>query len=240
MRKLGLAAAVGIVALATGGDAQAAQRRPVVLELFTSEGCSSCPPADALLTELASSDADLLPLAFHVTYWDRLGWPDPFALEAATARQRAYSGVLGPDSIYTPQMVVDGVYDVVGSDRAGVLAAVRQSRTAAATAVSLQLIRTGSGVTVAVGAGAAQGVGAGPRAGILLVAGFDSRHTTAVRHGENAGRTLTEANIVRGVVQAGAWRGSAVSLHAATPPGEHLAALLQAPDGTILGAARLD
>ena len=99
-----------------------------MVELFTSQGCSSCPPADALLSDLARTDPTLLPLDLHVTYWDRLGWKDPFSLPQMTARQRAYSESLGLDSIYTPQIVVGGRYQAVGSDRAAVAAALAQAR----------------------------------------------------------------------------------------------------------------
>ena len=88
------------------------------MELFTSQGCSSCPPADAFLTDLAHQRHDVLPLAFHVTYWDSLGWKDPYSLDAATDRQREYARHLGDDGVYTPQMVVDGTTGFVGSDRA--------------------------------------------------------------------------------------------------------------------------
>jgi hypothetical protein len=103
--------------------ANAEPPRPVVVELFTSQGCSSCPPADALLTELARNP-NILPLAFHVTYWNNLGWRDPFSLEAATDRQRAYQRSLHTDTIYTPQMVIEGQADIVGSDRASVATAI--------------------------------------------------------------------------------------------------------------------
>ena len=186
-----------------------------------------------MLSDLAASRTDVLPLAFHVTYWDRLGWPDPFALEQATQRQRDYAAILQTDSIYTPQMVVDGVHDVVGSDRRGVLAAISRQFRAAAAAVPVSLARTSGGVKVTIGAGA-------PANASVLIAGFDSQHSTAVRHGENAGKTLVESNVVRGLVRAGDWRGEAVSLQAALPAGEHLAALVQSSDGHILGAARLD
>src|SRR5258708_16937579 len=91
---------------------------PVVLELFTSEGCNSCPPADALLGQLAQQ-RDLLPLAFHIDYWDYLGWKDPFSSKLATARQSAYGRMLDV-MVYTPQMVVDGARDAIGSDEAAV------------------------------------------------------------------------------------------------------------------------
>ena len=108
--------------------ARANEPAPVLVELFTSQGCSSCPPADALLAELAQ-DPDVLPLAFHVTYWDRLGWTDGFADLRFDQRQRAYANVLGVPRIYTPQAVVAGELDVVGSSRARMLAAIAVART---------------------------------------------------------------------------------------------------------------
>src|ERR1700728_2265538 len=120
-------------AMAVGGE------RPVVVELFTSQGCSSCPPANAFLNELSRERRDILPLAFHVTYWDRLGWKDPFSLEAATQRQDRYGHRFG-DGSYTPEMVVDGAAGMVGSDRGDVGSAIenakRNSRTAAAVSVT--------------------------------------------------------------------------------------------------------
>eukprot|EP01035_Chromulina_nebulosa_P060700 gene60700-83037_t len=103
-----------------------AQTRPVVVELFTSQGCSSCPPADELLHALAQR-GEVLALAFHVTYWDRLGWKDRWSLPEATARQRAYSRQAGSGQIYTPQMMIDGRIDVVGSDVRGVRAGLARA-----------------------------------------------------------------------------------------------------------------
>ncbi len=230
MRAPALAA---LMACLSAAPALAGSTRPVVLELFTSEGCNSCPPADAVLSELAASGSNLLPLAFHVTYWDRLGWPDPFALPAATQRQHDYAAVLGSDSVYTPQMVVDGTHDVIGSDRAGVLRAVAQQRGQASHAVPVTLARSGGEIAITVASGEAIPAN-------VLVAGYDSRHATAVKHGENAGRTLVESNVVRGLSRAGSWRGEAVTLRAKLPPGEHIAVLLQAEGGRILGAAQID
>ena len=194
---LAMAACLGVAASAPAMAADPARPgRLVVAELFTSEGCSSCPPADALLSELARTRPDVLPLAFHITYWDRLGWPDPFAFAGATDRQRQYASVLGLDTIYTPQLVVDGTRDVVGSDRGAVLQALRGAAAQAASPVSLTLSRAAGGIAASVGAGSA-----GQRA-TLLLAGYDTAHRTAVAHGENAGRTLSESNIVRGLVRA--------------------------------------
>jgi hypothetical protein len=226
------AAAVMVVGGITPARAQALAR-PVVVELFTSEGCSSCPPADKVLTELARARPDVLPLAFHVTYWDRLGWPDPFALAAATERQRDYAATLGLDSLYTPQMVVDGRTDVVGSDRGGVLEAVRSAATTGPAPVALRLARAGGQVTVEIGASPAG-------KGSLLLVGYDPEHRTRVARGENAGSTLTETNVVRGLARVADWRGAALTVQAAAPAGEQLAAILQAPDGRVLGAARLE
>jgi hypothetical protein len=221
---------VGAALPAAAGDAPA--RRPVVAELFTSQGCSSCPPAEALLAEIAFTRTDVLALAFHVTYWDRLGWPDPFALPAATARQRAYAASLGLDELYTPELIVDGRRDVVGSDRAGVFAALASAAADAAASVPLRIARTEGGISVAVGTGAGQGA--------LLLLGYDSARSTAVARGENGGRTLIEANVVRAMLPLGAWRGQPLVRAAPRPAGEHVAVLLQAPDGRILGAAALE
>ncbi len=210
--------------------AAAATERPVVVELFTSEGCSSCPPADAVLTELAHGRPDVLPLAFHVTYWDRLGWRDPFSLPAATTRQGAYGSRFG-DGSYTPEMVVDGKKGFVGSERtqaeAAIAAAARQGRTATTIALS----RQGGRVSISLGAGTGSGR--------VLLVGFDPEHRTAVGRGENGGRTLTESNVVRSIRPLGEWSGAALSLDEPVPAGQDAAVLLEAPDGAIVGAARL-
>ena len=109
---LSLCLTVGVIAARAG-------ERPILVELFTSEGCSSCPPADALLAELASRP-DVLALSFHVDYWDRLGWKDPFSSREASQRQNRYAALLDLATVYTPQIVVDGGWQAVGSDRADV------------------------------------------------------------------------------------------------------------------------
>lgn len=203
-------------------------KRPVVVELFTSQGCSSCPPADALLSELATQPG-ILALAFHITYWNGLGWRDPFSLDAATDRQRAYQRTLGTDTIYTPQMVIDGRTDVVGSDRQAVGRAIMRANTKAS--VPITLARGPSGLQIGVAAGMGQ-------ARVMLV-GYDSTHSTTVSRGENAGRQLSESNIVRIFADVGSWDGTALSLAVPRPAAEHAAVILQDRTGRILGAAVL-
>jgi hypothetical protein len=214
-----------VTVLATSAQAQEA---PVVVELFTSQGCSSCPPADAFLTELAHQRRDVLPLAFHVTYWDYLGWKDPYSMDAATARQREYARHLGEDGVYTPQMVVDGAKGFLGSSRAEGLSAIAG---AVRKQVPVSVARDAGSLLIMVGAG----VG---KARVLLV-GFDPTHETPVGRGENRGHTLLESNVVRSLTPIGAWSGSAVTLRQTPPAGDGFAVLLQAEDGRILGAARL-
>jgi len=213
-------------ALLLGADIACAAQRPTVVELFTSQGCSSCPPADIYLTELARN-AGVLALAFHVDYWDSLGWKDPYALAAATERQERYAAHLrkGP---YTPQMVVDGGSVIVGSDRRGVAAAIERARSEAAN-VEVTLASGGATLTIEVGSGTG--------AAQILLVGFDRQHETAVMHGENAGKTLLESSIVRSLTGIGRWSGEPLKLSIAAPAGEGVAVLLQSDDGRIVGAA---
>lgn len=224
-----LAAAIGIVCLASPAFAAS----PVVVELFTSQSCSSCPPADALLGTLVRQHADVLALDLHVTYWDRLGWKDPYSLGAATARQWQYARDFGSNEVYTPQMVIDGTHQAVGSDRAAVLAAIAAAKQDAAgrTGVVLDLARTGDRLDIHVGDGTG--------AGTIWLVGFDAQHVTHIGGGENGGRTLTEVNVVRSLAPVAAWRGRAMDVTAKPPEGERVAVLLQAAGGHIFGVAVL-
>src|ERR1700760_1283646 len=132
---------VGLVLGLFTATASAAER-PIVIELFTSQGCSSCPPANAFLNEMTKGGSDVLPLAFHVTYWDRLGWKDPFSITEATLRQDRYGHRFG-DGSYTPEMVVDGSVGLVGSDRDEVNAAIERAKRSQATVAGLKITRTG-------------------------------------------------------------------------------------------------
>ncbi len=216
--------------LLLAGSSVAAAERPLVVELFTSEGCSSCPPADALLAELATRPG-VLALSFHVDYWDRLGWKDPFSSAAATARQRNYARLLGSGTVYTPQIVIGGHWSGVGSDRSAVDQAIAAARRLpAAVPVALALDHGRARITIGT-AGKAAG-------GSVVLIGFDRRHVDAVTGGENDGRTLAHVDVVRGIAEVGRFDGkggmieASVSWHA-----DRLAVLVAAEDGRILGAA---
>jgi hypothetical protein len=207
----------------------AAADRPVVVELFTSQGCSSCPPANAYLNELAKQRADVLALAFHVTYWDYLGWKDPFSLQTATDRQARYGRRFG-DGSYTPEIVVDGSAGLVGSYRDDVNGVIAKARTESRTAADVRVVMKDGKVSIDVGSG--QGV-----AKVYLV-GFDREHITAIGRGENKGRTMPESNIVRSFRQVADWHGAPVHIDQPLPDGEEVAVILEALDGGIVGASR--
>jgi hypothetical protein len=209
-------------------SAEAADR-PVVVELFTSQGCSSCPPANAYLNELVRDRRDVLPLAFHVTYWDRLGWKDPFSLEAATTRQDRYGHRFG-DGSYTPEIVVDGASSHVGSRRDEVGPAIEAAKHDSETAAAVGVSRDNGGLAIEVGGGHGSAK--------LLLIGFDHDHQTSIRRGENGGRTLDEANVVRSIKTIGDWHGAPLHLTEKFPEGEDVAVILEAPDGRIVGASR--
>src|SRR6266850_1327817 len=152
VRVMWLAAAI---VLASGAQSvPVAPAVPVVVELFTSEGCSSCPPADDLLTALAKEQpiagVQVIPLGMHVTYWDQLGWKDPASLGSATARQQDYGRVFGSDRIYTPQAVIDGRDELVGSDEGGVKRAIAKAARQAHARVAISTAVDGAFLNVRV------------------------------------------------------------------------------------------
>jgi len=200
---------------------------PVVVELFTSQGCSSCPPADQLLGELAKRP-DVIALAYHVDYWDQLGWHDRFSSSDATGRQRAYARKLGADNIYTPQMVVDGTLDLVGSDRSQVMAALKGRREGVAPAIS----QADGKLKIDVPAG---------EGGEVTLVAYSREAETKVARGENAGKSLKEYDIVRAIRNLGSWDGTArqfsLDLAALPPDCSDVAVLLQKDSGKMTGAA---
>jgi hypothetical protein len=208
-----------------------AGERPIVLELFTSEGCSSCPPADALLSELAKRP-DVLALSFHVDYWDRLGWKDPFSSRAATDRQSRYAKLLKLATVYTPQIVVDGKWEAVGSDRSDVERAIeRARRDPPEVPVTLALDHGQAQITL--------GPGGDRVAASVLLIGFDRRHVTAVKRGENSGRTLAHVDVVRGLEEVAQPNAGEIAVPIPWPC-DRVAAVVQAGDGRILGVAIRD
>ncbi len=222
--------------------ADSADSSPVVVELFTSQGCSSCPPADALLDELADQPG-LLALSFHVDYWDYIGWKDPFASPAHTQRQRDYARTLGLRYVYTPQIVVDGRRDVVGSRRGAVAEAIEKEarrRNDMAGRLEVRMVEDGGGkVTLSAG-------DAPPEGATVYLVMFDDDHDTDVARGENRGRSIHNANVVREFRTLGRWTGEAMEFPldfaAAQRDGRGgCAVIVQAgTTGPVLGAAILD
>ena len=177
---------------------------PVVVELFTSQGCSSCPPADRVLSEIGKQEG-VIALAFHVDYWNDIGWADPFSSAAWSARQRAYAGVLD-GRVYTPQLVIQGRAHVVGSNRRAVRRAI-EARAAHAPPRSVALSASArcTGTNAAPGLRVEVETDAGDA--LILVALHESGSQTAVTAGENRGRDLQNDYIVRRLASARARRG---------------------------------
>lgn len=223
------AAALLMLLLPAAATAQA-PARPTVVELFTSQGCNSCPPADAYLAELARQPG-VLALELHVDYWDYIGWRDPFALRAFSERQRAYGRMLEQRYIYTPQMVIDGQTHAVGSNRAAVERAMARAR-ARANVIAITL----SNRRVRI-----EGPSEGPAAVWFVV--YDTQHETEVPRGENRGRRLVNTNIVRRWERIGTYAGQPLEVEIGrVGDGQSAAILVQARDGIgpIIGARVID
>ncbi|MET8265512.1 DUF1223 domain-containing protein [Micromonospora arida] len=189
-----------------------------VVEMFTSQGCNSCPPAEELLSEIERDARDrgqnVFALGFHVDYWDDLGWPDQFADAAYTARQEAYARAFGTRGLYTPQMVVNGTVEFVGSDRRRAAAAIMSAMAStAATPLALSIANLGND-RVMVDYRTEQP----PERAVLQMAVVERSLTSEIARGENAGRTLRQDNVVRAFRSVGldAERGQ---VELATPPG---------------------
>jgi hypothetical protein len=203
---------------------------PVIVELFTSQGCSSCPPADALLGELANQ-RNVIALGFHVDYWDDIGWRDRYSMPEATERQRGYVAALRLSSAFTPQVVIDGLHSFVGSDRQRIAAAIA----AAPGKIPIEAtVAAGELVIVLPASSDAY------RYDVNLVAYFPQA-TTQVGRGENSGRTLTDFNIVRQVRRVGTWNGKMntfrVPLNSFPSDATRVAVLIQqSSQGAIAGA----
>ena len=238
---ISLAAAVFGLAFLTGGSAPTlADKGPVVVELYTSQGCNSCPPADAFLGELAKRE-NIIALSFHVTYWDYLGWKDRFAFKGATKRQRAYSRHFRRGFVYTPQMVIDGQSEVVGTRQFSVNRAIGKAARRT-DKISVTFKKGADGKLHAV-LPMRQTSGAAERATVWMVL-FDRKHVTDIRRGENGGKKLAYHNVVRKLTSLGSWAGKSKSIalpvHAAGPAGRRdgCAVIVQSNQtGRIIGAA---
>lgn len=222
-----------LVALATMLAAPAADaadaRHPTVIELFQSQGCSSCPPANANVNAL-SQRPDVLALSFAVTYWDGLGWKDIFARPQFTARQWDYARAFGNDQVWTPQVVINGRTNIVGSKTEPLQALInRTDRGTGGPDVAI----AGNSVTIA---------GTTPKHADIWLVRYDPRAVeVAIKAGENGGRTLPHRNIVRELVKIGSWTGGKASfaVPAPTQAGLATAALVQlGAGGPILAAVR--
>ncbi len=213
-----------------------AQSNPVVVELFTSQGCSSCPPADMLMHKLAKRD-DVIALALHVDYWDYIGWKDQFADPAFTKRQKGYARKGARKMIYTPQMIINGKDDVVGA-RSMELADLITAHKAVDSGVRVSVARSGD--TLDIQAEAANA----PRTGPLLVqlVRFTPERESHITRGENAGKHLVYANVVDRWSVLQEWDGRApLQIQADAPAGRPTVILIQEPGpGRILAAAQID
>lgn len=237
-----LAGLVAAGALAAAGPASAAERFTTVVELFTSQGCSSCPPADALLGKLAKRD-DMVALSLPVDYWDYLGWKDTLASPANSARQRAYAHARGDRAVYTPQMVINGVVHAAGNNAARVAEATASARARLKDAW-VPLSVTSRGNTLQVHADAAEG-GARYGKGTLWLVLYSAVEEVSIERGENAGKTIRYYNVVREMSPIGMWNGRSVSVDLPKTDVQGrgydgCAVLLQAGNaGPIIGAAAL-
>ena len=199
-----LAAAAGLALAAP----VAAGERSTVVELYTSQGCNSCPPADAILGDLAERD-DVIALSFHIDYWDYLGWKDTFSSAEATARQKQYARFLGARGVYTPQMVIGGVAHAVGSRRGRVEELIDAVAARERQYVDVSLAQGTQGeVLVRIGDGEADPT----RKSAIWLVRFDAAQTVPIERGENAGRTITYHNVVRDIERIGWWKGEALEL----------------------------
>jgi hypothetical protein len=239
---IGGAAAAGVAVtgarIATAKPPSAAEG-PWAIELFTSQGCSSCPPADAYLGLLAKRP-DIVALSFHVDYWDYIGWKDAFATRATTQRQRNYARVLKQRYVYTPEMVVEGIGHDTGRERAGIERLLADAQRRSTSRATPELSRTQDGaLTVKLAAFPLDGQPAD-----VTLAIYDRRHSTPVASGENQGRMLDNFNIVRRLQVLSRWDGAAASWtidDAGLQPGLGAAVLVQRADhGPVIGCNKLE
>jgi hypothetical protein len=240
----GALAALAIMSVAAPATAEpSAPANKTVLELFTSQGCSSCPPADALLARLGKNP-DLVTLSYSVDYWNYLGWHDTLSSSANSERQRDYARGRGDGSVYTPQMVVNGLAHVNGSNEAAIEMAVRSAAKNLAD-VKVPVSMHAEGDTLVIGIGAAPEK-SDKRAATVWLAIAKKNATVAITRGENRGRSLSYHHPVKELTPVGMWNGEAMTLRLPLKElkamgGDCLVGLLQVENaGLILGAAEHD
>jgi hypothetical protein len=245
-----LAITVGMMARASESSTSPGPQNPVLVELFTSEGCSTCPPADAFLQKLDQQPiarAEMVVLSEHVDYWNHIGWKDPYSSRFYSDRQGIYAKRLGLDSVYTPQMIVDGTSEFVGSDPALADKAFAKALTKSKIPVRLSSVSLGTtNILQAHLETDALPASFGLRAADVYVALALNHAESQVAHGENAGRTLTHTAVVRSIVKVGTLRQGqtfAQDIHMKLDPGTdvhnlRLIAFVQEPgQGRVVGAA---
>lgn len=207
---------------------------PVVVELYTSQGCSSCPPADEMLHELAER-SDVIALALHVDYWDYIGWADSFADPAYTTRQQNYARVAGARSIYTPQMVIGGQDHIVGA-KAREMDSLIQIHSAQPTGTQISLQRSGDQLRIT--GQSQQALRAGT---IVQLIRFSPEETVNIMRGENAGRAISYANIVTQWRGVGEWSGQgALDMSVTVTGNSPIVVIVQEPGpGAVMASAVL-
>lgn len=238
-RALLTSAGAGALASLTGSGAALAKRSaPVVVELFTSQGCSSCPPADAFMGELIHRPG-VIALSYNVDYWDYLGWRDTLGSPVFSRRQRDYAARRGDGQVYTPQMVIDGRHHAVGSQKAAVFRAIAEAARGDGATVPVKVSETSNEVVIDVAGAPGERLKRDSTVWVLVVA---PRITVAISRGENAGNKITYSNVVRRIIPAGSWHGDAVTLKLPkadlmADPSDFCVALLQEGGvGPIIGA----
>ncbi|MBR0871871.1 DUF1223 domain-containing protein [Bradyrhizobium tropiciagri] len=178
-----------------------------VVELFTSQGCSSCPPADKIIGELAK-DPNVIALSMPIDYWDYLGWKDTLADSRFSARQKAYSHMRGDRDVYTPQAVINGSMHVIGSDRSSIESAIRDTdRSTGVMSVPVTMTLTGKQINVSVAAAKAPTAARGE----VWICSVSKAVPIQIQRGENRGREITYHNVVRNLLKVGDWNGSSGS-----------------------------
>lgn len=223
------------IALLASGAAAEPGRGPVLVELFTSQGCSSCPPADLFLHELADR-GDVIALSLHVDYWDYLGWKDRFGSAAHSDRQRAYAAAMKDRMVYTPQIIVEGRERLVGSHVNAVLSAIA-SRLAEPEDARVALTLDGDRIVVDISSASG-----GPDAALVLMTWYTETERVSIEAGENAGQEAVYRNVVHGWRTLGSWSGGASRIEALVPEGaDAVVVILQRPDGgPVLCSERID